>query len=176
MTALGATAVQIVWSSQRGSRSIEHIGFAHDDAELEALKAAAGSRATGAPSRAGLAVTEREFDAPLLAAGFTDVHFLHGVFEFGKDFIAKGPKPPDGDTGTGNPALWVPHQFALQSKAGDLGEARLDGLAHPSFDLGLPHAGVLVTTGRQGHYLLFVWYYAISVLLLQRNPGPGTLA
>jgi hypothetical protein len=39
-TKSGATAVQVVWSSQRGSRSIEHIGSAHDEAELEALKAA----------------------------------------------------------------------------------------------------------------------------------------
>jgi hypothetical protein len=40
-TASGATAVQIVYSSHRGSREIEHIGSAHDDAELELLKAAA---------------------------------------------------------------------------------------------------------------------------------------
>jgi hypothetical protein len=33
------------------------------------------------------------------------VHFLHGVFAFGKDFIAKGTQAPDGDTGTGNQAL-----------------------------------------------------------------------
>ena len=43
-TASGATAVQIVWSSRRGSRQIEHLGSAHDDAELEALKAAARQR------------------------------------------------------------------------------------------------------------------------------------
>lgn len=40
-TALAATAVQIVHSSRRGSRDIEHIGSAHDDAGLEVLKAAA---------------------------------------------------------------------------------------------------------------------------------------
>jgi len=40
-TASGATAVQIVYSSHRGSRDIEHIGSAHDDVELELLKAAA---------------------------------------------------------------------------------------------------------------------------------------
>ena len=43
-TASGATAVQIVYSSRRGSREIEHIGSAHDDAELEVLKAAARQR------------------------------------------------------------------------------------------------------------------------------------
>lgn len=109
-------------------------------------------------------VTEREFDAPLLALlaarGFTDVHFLHGAFEFGKDIVAKGPKPPGADVGSGDPATWTLHQFAIQSKAGDMGaggwrevrpqmdEARLDGLAHPAFDTELPRAGVLVVTGR----------------------------
>ena len=43
-TASGATAVQIVYSSHRGSRDIEHIGSAHDDVELELLKAVAGQR------------------------------------------------------------------------------------------------------------------------------------
>ena len=43
-TASGATAVQIVYSSHCGSRDIEHIGSAHDDAELELLKAAARQR------------------------------------------------------------------------------------------------------------------------------------
>ena len=43
-TASGATAVQIVYSSHRGSRDIEHIGSAHDDVELELLKAVARQR------------------------------------------------------------------------------------------------------------------------------------
>jgi hypothetical protein len=43
-TASGATAVQIVYSWHRGSREIEHIGSAHDDVELELLKAAARQR------------------------------------------------------------------------------------------------------------------------------------
>ncbi|MFG1949492.1 IS1634 family transposase [Nonomuraea sp. NPDC048826] len=43
-TASGARAVQIVYSSRRGSREIEHIGSAHDDAELETLKAVARQR------------------------------------------------------------------------------------------------------------------------------------
>lgn len=43
-TASGATAVQIVYSHRRGSRDIEHIGSAHDEARLELLKAAARQR------------------------------------------------------------------------------------------------------------------------------------
>lgn len=44
VTSLGATAVQIVHSSRRGARDIEHIGSARDEAELEILKAAARQR------------------------------------------------------------------------------------------------------------------------------------
>ena len=36
--------MQIVHSSRRGSRDVEHIGSAHDDAQLEILKAAARQR------------------------------------------------------------------------------------------------------------------------------------
>jgi hypothetical protein len=43
-TASGATAVQIVYSNRRGSRTMDHVGSAHDEAELEALKAAARQR------------------------------------------------------------------------------------------------------------------------------------
>jgi hypothetical protein len=43
-TASGAAAVQIVHSSRRGARDIEHIGSAHNEQELELLKAAARQR------------------------------------------------------------------------------------------------------------------------------------
>jgi hypothetical protein len=43
-TSSGAQAVQIVYSSRRGSRSIEHIGSAHDEVELELLKTVARQR------------------------------------------------------------------------------------------------------------------------------------
>jgi hypothetical protein len=59
-TASGATAVQIVYSSRRGSRDIEHIGSAHDDAELELLKAAARQR---------MAAGQGELDLGLQATG-----------------------------------------------------------------------------------------------------------
>jgi acetaldehyde dehydrogenase (acetylating) len=42
-TAVGATAVRIVWFSQRGSRAVEHLGWAHDGAGVAVLKAAVGS-------------------------------------------------------------------------------------------------------------------------------------
>ena len=59
-TKSGATAVQVVWSSRRGSRSTEHIGSAHDEAKLEALKAAA---------RQKIAARQPELDLGLATAG-----------------------------------------------------------------------------------------------------------
>ncbi len=43
-TASGATAVQIVHSSRRGARDIEHIGSAHTEVDVELLKTAAKQR------------------------------------------------------------------------------------------------------------------------------------
>lgn len=99
-------------------------------------------------------VTEREFDpvviALLSARGFYDIHFIHGAFEFGKDILAKRA---DDETG-------IVHQYAIQSKAGDLGmpewravrpqleESEYNTLGHPSFDEALPRVAVLLTTGR----------------------------
>jgi Transposase DDE domain len=58
-TSSGATAVQIVYSSHRGSREIEHLGSAHSGAEVELLKAAARQR---------LAAGQGELDLGLEAA------------------------------------------------------------------------------------------------------------
>jgi hypothetical protein len=66
-TASGATAVQIVYSSRRGSRDIEHIGSAHDEAELETLKAAARQRMAAGQGELdlGLAAEESASGGPL---------------------------------------------------------------------------------------------------------------
>ena len=63
-TASGATAVQIVYSIRRGARRIEHIGSGHDEAEVEALKAAARHRLAQ-----GQAVLDLDLDADGAAAG-----------------------------------------------------------------------------------------------------------
>jgi hypothetical protein len=97
-------------------------------------------------------LTEREFDAPFMALlrlhGFTDIHLLHGAFEFGKDFIGK--RVEDGQQ----------YQYAFQSKAGDIKLAdwggcraqldmlRTNSVAHSNFDKSLPRRARLVITGR----------------------------
>jgi Transposase DDE domain len=64
-TASGATAVQIVHSSHRGSREIEHIGSAHDDAELELLKAAARQRLAAGQGELDLGLDTTAAGGPL---------------------------------------------------------------------------------------------------------------
>ncbi|MEJ7657073.1 MAG: hypothetical protein WKF33_08595 [Thermoleophilaceae bacterium] len=97
-------------------------------------------------------LSEREFDEPLRALlwgqRFADIHFVHGVSEFGRDFIAK--RTEDGR----------PLQYALQSKAGDINlsawqkirnqieDIRTGDFSHPAFDTSINRASVLVTTGR----------------------------
>jgi hypothetical protein len=95
---------------------------------------------------------ERNFDSTLLtllsAEGYYDVHFTHGLLEFGKDFVAK--RVEDG----------VTYQYALQSKAGDIGagdwrqvrqqmfETLTNSIGGPAFDTSLPLRTRLVLTGR----------------------------
>lgn len=99
-------------------------------------------------------VTEREFDPVIIgllaARGFHDIHFIHGAFEFGKDIVAKRADPKTGKV----------YQYAIQSKAGDIGlpewravrpqleESEYNTLGHPSFDASLPRIAVLLNTGR----------------------------
>ena len=65
-TASGAIAVQIVHSSRRGARSIEHLGSAHDEQELEALKAAARQRLAAGQGELDLGL---DADAAVVSAG-----------------------------------------------------------------------------------------------------------
>jgi len=97
-------------------------------------------------------LTEREFDAPFIALlpphAFMVIHFLHGPFEFGKDFIAKRVEDS------------VEYQYVFQTKAGDIGLSewnqcrgqidllRTNALAHPNFNRTLNRRAIFVTTGR----------------------------
>lgn len=64
-TSSAATAVQIVWSSRKGSRNIEHLGSAHDDAGIAALKAAAAQRLAAGQTQLDLGLAERSAAEPL---------------------------------------------------------------------------------------------------------------
>jgi Transposase DDE domain len=78
-TASGANAVQVVWSSRRGSRNIEHIGSAHDDAELEALKAAARQRLAAGQGELDLGLGGPGPSGPLEIASSRAGHLLDAL-------------------------------------------------------------------------------------------------
>jgi Transposase DDE domain len=64
-TSSGAMAVQIVYSSRRGSREIEHLGSAHSGAEVELLKAAARQRLAAGQGELDLGLDTAAAGGPL---------------------------------------------------------------------------------------------------------------
>ena len=72
-TASGATAVQIVHSTRRGSRHIEHLGSAHDESELEALKVAAQRRIAAGQAELDLGLDAAVGSGPLEIVVVADV-------------------------------------------------------------------------------------------------------
>jgi hypothetical protein len=68
-TASNATAVQIVWSSRRGSRRIEHLGSAHDEDELAALKVVAEHRLAAGQELLDLGLNTGSSAGPLEVVG-----------------------------------------------------------------------------------------------------------
>jgi hypothetical protein len=69
-----------VYSSRRGSRNIEHLGSAHDEAELEALKAAARQRLAAGQEELDLGLAVRAVsDRPLEIASSRMGHLWDGL-------------------------------------------------------------------------------------------------
>jgi len=95
-TASGATAVQIVWSSRRGSQSIEHIGSAHDEVELVALKAAAAERLAAGQAVLDLGLARAPGSGPLPITSSQMTHLWDGLCSaygvLGFESVTKGDK------------------------------------------------------------------------------------
>jgi Transposase DDE domain len=89
-TASGATAVQIVYSSHRGSREIEHMGSAHDDVELELLKAVARQRLAAGQGELDLGLDTAAAGGPLpitasrMGCLLDALEHAYGVLGFGQ--------------------------------------------------------------------------------------------
>jgi hypothetical protein len=93
-TASGATAVQIVYSSRRGSREIEHLGSAHDAAQVELLKAAAWQRLAAGQGELDLGLETGAPGGPLPITASRMGHLLgalaHGYRMLGFDGATGG--------------------------------------------------------------------------------------
>ncbi|MBI2694805.1 IS1634 family transposase [Mycobacterium nebraskense] len=72
--------MQIVWSTRRGSRQIEHLGSAHDDGEVEALKAAARQRLAEGQGALDLGIETTGADGePLELLATKSSHLWHAL-------------------------------------------------------------------------------------------------
>jgi Transposase DDE domain len=93
-TSSGATAVQIVYSSHRGSREIEHLGSAHSGAGVELLKAAARQRLAAGQGELDLGLEAGAPGGPLPITSSRMGHLLdaltHGYRVLGLDGAAGG--------------------------------------------------------------------------------------
>jgi hypothetical protein len=93
-TSSGATAVQIVHSSHRGSRDIEHLGSAHSSAEVELLKAAARQRLAAGQGELDLGLAVGAPGGPLPITSSRMGHLwdalAHGYRVLGFDGAADG--------------------------------------------------------------------------------------
>jgi hypothetical protein len=93
-TSSGATAVQIVYSSHRGSRDIEHLGSAHSGAEVELLKAAARQRLAAGQGELDLGLAVGVLGGPLPITASRMGHLwdalMHGYRVLGFDGAAGG--------------------------------------------------------------------------------------
>jgi hypothetical protein len=93
-TSSGATAVQIVYSSHRGSREIEHLGSAHSGAEVELLKAAARQRLAAGQGELDLGLAVGAPGGPLPVTASRMAHLwdalLHGFRVLGFERAAGG--------------------------------------------------------------------------------------
>lgn len=93
-TASGATAVQIVWSFRRGARKIEHLGSAHDEVGVAALKAAGVQKIAAGQDQLDLGL-EAPVDAEPLPITSSRAQLLWGALSsvydaFGFDEAAGG--------------------------------------------------------------------------------------
>jgi hypothetical protein len=71
--------VQIVWSSRRRSRDIEHFGSAHGEDELAALKKVAAERIAAGQRRLDLGLGAAAADGPLEVVGSKAGHLWYAL-------------------------------------------------------------------------------------------------
>jgi hypothetical protein len=162
-TASGATAVQIVWSSRRGSRNIEHVGSAHDEAQVEALKAAAVQRIADGQGELDLGLDLTEIgSAPLEIIGSRAGYLWDGlclVYEaLGLDRAAGGDE-----------VLRVLAETGIDSVTYRTLTRRLPGYAKASFRAALSAA----CTGHAGLGPASLVLYDVTTLYFETDAGDG---
>jgi hypothetical protein len=178
-TASGAKAVQIIWSKKRGHAGVEHLGSAHDEAQLELLMAVARQR-----MHAG----QDELDLGLAMADQSSVEVVGTRMGRLLDAIAAVYRQLGLDTVTGADQVFeqlvtarIIEPVSKQDSARALDEAgprpvsyptvkrRLPGYAKPEFRTGL--SGVLAARAELGPSALLL--YDVTTLWFETDEGDG---
>jgi hypothetical protein len=155
--------VQIVYSYHRGSRDIEHIGSAHDDAQLELLKAAARQRLGAGQGQLDLGLDAAAVGGPLPITasrmGCLVDALEHAYRVLGFDGAAGGDEV--------FAQLVLARIIEPVSKADSLRVLEEAGLAAPSY---------ATLKRRLGVYAKQAWRQEISAACAAHaGPGPGEL-
>jgi len=179
-TASGATAVQIVHSSRRGARDIEHVGSAHNEQELELLKAAARQRLAAGQGELDLGLDAGADGGPLPITSSRMGHLW--------DALARGYEVLGFDAATDGDevfrALVLARIIEPTSKLDALrvlGEAGIDSPSYPTLKRRLPVfatvawrralAAACAAHARLGPASLVL--YDVSTLYFETDAGDG---
>jgi hypothetical protein len=137
-TASGATAVQIVYSSRRGSRSIEHLGSAHDDGELEALKAAARQRLAAGQAELDLGLAAGASPGGPLEITSTRMSHLHDALSCAYDTLGFARATRDDEVFRQLVLARIIEPTSKQDSLRVLEEAGIDAVSYPTLNRRLP--------------------------------------
>jgi Transposase DDE domain len=137
-TASGAIAVQIVWSSRRGSRTIEHLGSAHDDGELEALKAAARQRLAAGQGELDLGLPSGTSPGGPLEITSSRMGHLHDALCHAYDRVGFGRATGGDEVFRQLVLARIIEPASKQDSLRVLAEAGVDGPSYPTLNRRLP--------------------------------------
>jgi hypothetical protein len=141
-TASGAIAVQIVHGSRRGARDIEHLGSAHDEQELEALKAAARRRLAAGQGELALGLDSVAADAsgPLRIVSSRMGHLWDGLCA-AYDLLGFDQAAEDDELFRQLVLARIIEPTSKQDSLRVLAEAGIDGVSYATLKRRLPNYG-----------------------------------
>jgi hypothetical protein len=137
-TASGARAVQIVHSSRQGSLDIEHIGSAHDEAQLAALRSAARQRLTAGQDELDLGLHDSPAAGGPLAITSTRPKHLWDALCRGFDVLGFGEATGGDEVFRQLVLARIIEPTSKLDSLRVLGEAGIETVSYPTLNRRLP--------------------------------------
>jgi Transposase DDE domain len=180
-TASGARAVQIVHSSRRGSRDIEHIGSAHDEAQLAVLRSVARQRLAAGQGELDLGLDDSaEVGGPLQIAS-SRMGYLWDALSRGYEELGFADAAGGDEVFAQLVLARIIEPTSKQDSLRALAEAGIDAASYPTVNRRLPGyakadwrgrlAAACAAHARLGPTSLVL--YDVSTLLFESDTGDG---